>query len=66
MYIAKQKFLINKFNININVPLQNVLYLIFTEANKDCKDTYNVLISRKKEAIKAAHKRNGDKLRIYE
>lgn len=66
MFIAKQKFLINKFYINKNFPLQNVLYLIFTEANKDCKDMYNVLISRKKEAIKAAHKRNGDKLRIYE
>lgn len=66
MYIAKQKFLIKKFNINKNFPLQNVLYLIFTEVNKDCKDMYNVLISRKKEAIKAAHKRNGDKLRIYE
>lgn len=66
MYIAKQKFLIDIINIDINFPLQNVLYLIFTDANKGCKDMYNVLISRKKEAIKAAHKRNGDKLRIYE
>lgn len=37
-----------------------MLYLIFTEANKDCKDMYDIIISRKEETIKAVYKRNGD------
>lgn len=35
-------------------------FLILTESNKDCKDMYNILISRKKNAIKAVYKRNGE------
>lgn len=35
-----------------------MLYLIFTEANRNCKDMYNIYTSRKKKAIKAVHKKN--------
>lgn len=67
-YFLKHKFICisqkkkknNQFNVNTNFLLLNMLYIKVTEANKDCKDMYTILLSRKKEAIKAVHKRNGE------
>lgn len=45
--------------IQANIPNTRVILM---KANTDCKDMYNILISRKKEEIKAVHKRYDENL----
>lgn len=57
MYTAKGNFdqkIKSKHKLS---SLENAV-LNFHEVNQDCKDMYNILISRQKKAIKL-HKKNG-------